>query len=162
MSIPSKVLSHLTTSKVPHEVVTHKKVFTAYDLAQTMREKLQNIAKTLLVKVDKEYKIIVIPAHYRLDLGKLKKILKVKALRIAKEGEMAKRLKVKPGALSPFGTLYKVGVVVDASLLKVQKAIFQAGSFTESLRMKVKDFMELEHPIVGHFVTKPVPQKKRS
>lgn len=160
MSIPSKVLSHLTKAKVPHEVVTHKKVFTAYDLAQTMREKLQNIVKSLFIKVDKEYKIIVIPAHYRLDVQKLKKLLKAKKISIASEKEMQKQLKVKPGALSPFGSVYKVGVVADKSLEKLQKAIFQAGSFTESLRMKVKDFIKLEQPVVGRFVVSP--KRKRS
>ena len=161
MPIPVKVLNHLKKSKTPHEIIEHKTVFTAYDLAQTLREKLSNIAKTLFIKVDKEYKVIVIPAHYRLDIQKLKKLLKAKKISIASEKDMQKQLKVKPGALSPFGSVYKVGVVVDKSLEKLQKAIFKAGSFTESFRMKVKDFIKLEQPVVGRFVVKPVKAKPK-
>ncbi|MFC1687590.1 YbaK/EbsC family protein [Patescibacteria group bacterium] len=164
MSIPKKVLTHLEKSNTQHEVVDHKTVFTVYDLSQTLKEKMQNIAKSLLIKVDKEYKIVVIPSHYRLDLGKLKKFLNAKKISIAKEKEMQTKFKVKPGGLSAFGGVYKVGVVADASLAKIQKAIFHAGSFTQSVRMKVKDYMKLEDPITGRFVVKPVkakPKKKK-
>ncbi len=162
MSLPKKVINHLESAKTPHEVLTHKTVFTAYDLAQTLGEKMQNIAKSLLVKVDKEYMIVVVPAHYRLDLAKLKKFLKAKKVSIAKEKDMVTKFKVKPGALTAFGTIHKIAVVADLSLLKLQKAIFQAGSFTESVRMKMKDYLKLEQPQTGKFVEKPAPKKRKN
>ena len=58
-----------------------------------------------------------------------------------------------PGRFSvgdpPFGSLYKVGVVVDNSLTKVTDALFGAGSFTESLRIKLKDYLKMEEPVKG-------------
>lgn len=154
MPIPKKLLNHLDKNKIKYEILKHKKVFTAYDLAQTMKKKLQEIAKTLLVKVDKKYYLVVLPAHYKLDLGKLKKALKAKKVEIAKEKDMQTKFNVKPGAMTPFGPIHKLEVFVDKSLIKVQQAIFQAGSFTESLKMKVKDFLKTVEAKTGDFSKK--------
>lgn len=161
MAIPKKVLNYLEKAKAKFEVLEHRTVYTAYDLAQTTKSKLQEIAKTLLVKVDKDYYLVVLPAHYKLDLAKVKKMLKGKKVTIAKEGEMKKKFKVKPGAITPFGGVHKVGVIVDKSLLKVKDALFGAGSYTESVRMKVKDFIALEGDNVQTgVVAKRDPKKK--
>lgn len=149
MAIPKKLLSHLDKNKIKYEILKHRTVFTAYDLAQTMKKKLQEIAKTLLVKADKKYYLVVIPAHFKLDFGNLKKMLKAKKVSIAKEKEMQNQFNVKPGAITPFGTIHKAEVLLDKGLLKTRDAIFSAGSFTESLRMKVKDFLKVENPKTG-------------
>jgi len=168
--IGKKVLDHLKKHQVKFEVIDHKKVYTAYDLAQTLREDLKKIAKTLLVKADKDYVLVVIPAHYRLDLAKLKKALKAKKVEIPKEKVIVKVLKVKLGGVTPFGALHKVEIWVDKSLLKTQKVIMNAGSFTQSLRMQIKDFVELEEAKLGSFVSpagykspkkKSTPQKTK-
>ncbi|RLG90175.1 MAG: hypothetical protein DRO36_06545 [Candidatus Hecatellales archaeon] len=150
MPIPKKLLNHLDKNKTKYEILKHRTVYTAYDAAQTMKRKLQEIAKTLLVKADKKYYLVVIPAHYKLDLAKVKKLLKAKKVQLAKEGEMKTKFKVKPGAITPFGTIHKVEVLVDKALLKVRDAIFGAGSFTESIRMKVKDFLKTEEAKTGN------------
>jgi len=152
MSIPKKVTNYLDKSLIKYEVVPHRKIFTAHDLAQTLREDFRKIAKTLLVKADKDYAIVVIPAHYNLDLKKLKTALKVKKVELPKEEIMIKVFKVKLGGLTPFGALHKVETWVDKSFLKAEKMIVNAGSFTESLRLKSKDFVKLEEAKLGSFV----------
>lgn len=149
MPIPKKLLGHLDKNKIKYEVLKHKTVFTAYDLAQTTKHKLQEIAKTLLVKADKKYYLVTIPAHYKLDFGKVKKMLKAKKVDIAKEKDMKTQFNTKPGAMTPFGTMHKAEVLIDKTLLKAKQMIFSAGSFTESLRMKVKDYIKAENPQTG-------------
>ncbi len=149
MAIPAKVQNYLKKNKIKYEVLKHKTVFTAYDMAQTMKRKLSEIAKTLLVKVDKKYYIVVIPAHFNLDFKKLKTMLKAKKVGIAKESEMKSKFNTKPGAMTPFGSLHKVEVIADRALLKAKDAIFSAGSFTESVRMKVKDYLKTENAQTG-------------
>ncbi len=158
MSASKKITVHLGKKNVKFEVVKHKKVYTAYDLAQTLGTKLDSIAKTLLVKAEmptlkkKEdrYYVVVIPASYYLEFKKLQKLLKAKKLQMAPEKVM-KKLGIEPGALSPFGSLRGLGVVVDKALLKTKDAIIGAESFTESLRMKMKDLIAVEMPLVGSF-----------
>ena len=156
MSASKKITLHLGKNKVKFEIVKHKKVYTAYDLAQTLGTKLDNIAKTLLVhaeipvlkKKEKRNYVIVVPASYYVDLKKVKKALKAAKVQLAPEKAMAK-LGIKPGALSPFGSLRGFGVVVDKGLIKVKDAIIGAESFTESLRMKMKDLVAVESPTVA-------------
>jgi Ala-tRNA(Pro) deacylase len=156
MAIPKKVLAHLEANDVKFDIVEHKKVFTAYDLAQTLGHKLEKIGKTLLVKVDvpevkkkgKNYFVVVLPASYRVDLKKIEKFLKAKKAEIVNE-KMFKKLGIKPGALVPFGSLHKFEVMLDKSLLKAKDVLFNAGSYTESLRMKVKDLHKLENAVVA-------------
>jgi len=154
MPIPKKVEGYLKKAQVKFEGVGHKTVYTAYDLAQTLKKDLKEIAKTLVVKADNTYKLVVVPAAARLDLKKLKKALGVKSLSIIDEKTMARVFKVKPGKISAFGALHKVGTVVDKSLLKAKEAIFQAGTFTDSVKMKVKDFVKIEKAQLADFAQK--------
>lgn len=150
MPIPAKVTNHLDKNKVKYDVVPHKTVFTVYDLAQTTKEKMNTIAKTLLVKADKTYHLVVLPAHRRLNLAAIKKLTNAKTVILAKEKDMVTKFKMKPGAMTPFGSLHKVAVILDRGLLKTTKVLMGAGSFTESLRVKVKDYVKSEQPTVGN------------
>ena len=85
------------------------------------------------------------------DLGKLKQSLRAKRVSIPREQVMVKIFKVKPGAMTAFGGLHKVEVWVDRSLLKTKEIILSAGSFTDSVRMKAKDFIELEQAKLANF-----------
>lgn len=134
-----------------YDALTHKTVYTAYDAAQTLRKELKEIAKSLLIATDKAYIIAVVPAHMRLDLGKLKQALKVKKVSIPNEKVMLKVFRVKPGTMTAFGGLHNVEVWVDKSLLKTKHVILSAGSFTDSVRMKAKDFIELEQAKLSNF-----------
>jgi len=149
MSIPVKVKNYLKKTGLDFELIEHKKVYTAYDLAQTTRSELKNIAKTLFIKADSDYYLVVLGANRRLNIPKLKKLLKAKKVKMASEKQMAKKLKIKPGAITPFGGLYDIGLVLDGPLSKVKKAFFGAGSFTESLLIKMKDFIKKEEPVIG-------------
>jgi Ala-tRNA(Pro) deacylase len=164
MAVPKKILNYLDKAKVKYEVLSHKTVFTAHDLAATLREKINKIAKTLLVKVDKKYILIVLPAHYKLDLNAVKRFYKAKEVQIAKEKIMQKLLKLKPGTLTPFGALNKIDVLMDKALMRVDKAIVRAGSYTDSLRIKIKDVKELEDAsvaAVGKLIELRKSQKKK-
>lgn len=142
--IPAKVANFLKKYKVKHEIVKHRTVFTAYDLAQTLKKKLNEVAKTLVVKVDKGHAILVLPASHQVDFKALKRITGAKSVDIDRENTMVKLFKVKPGAISPFhGPLAKLPVYVDRAVMRAQKAVVQAGSFEESLHMKTKDLLKV-------------------
>lgn len=144
MPISQKLKDYLNKGKIDYEEIAHKTVYTAYDAAQTLKKNLSEIAKNLLIQSDKTFVLVVIPADKKLQLEKLKKALGAKKISIPKEEIMVKILKIKPGALSSFGKLHKLETIVDKTMLKTQKAVMSAGSFTDSIFMKVKDFIQLE------------------
>ena len=138
MPIPKKLEKYLEKHNIAHDVVEHRKIYTAFDLAQTTGKKLSEIAKTIAIKVDTTYALIVIPASHRVDITKLKKKLDAKKLSIIKEVELAKVLKVKPGSITPFATYHKIPIYIDKNLLKSRVILVYTGSFTESLKVKTK------------------------
>lgn len=158
MAISKRILNALGKYKVKYRVLPHKTVYTAYDLATTLGEDVKKVAKTLLVRADRRYVLVVLPAHYRVDLQKLARILKAKAVSIAPEAAI-KKLKLVPGTTPPFGSLVDLEVALEKGLVAAGDIIVRAGSLTESLGMKVKDFVKMESPILGAFGVKGTPGK---
>jgi Cys-tRNA(Pro) deacylase len=143
MKIPAKIVNYLKKQKIKHEVVTHRTVYTAYDLAQTLGRKLSEVAKTLVVKVDKGHAILVLPASHQVDFKALKKAIGAKSVEIDRENMMVKLFKIAPGAISPFYAAFaKLPVYIDKALMRAQKAVVQAGSFEESVHMRTKDLLK--------------------
>ena len=141
----------LDSNKIKYTAHEHKKVYTAFNEAETQHLKAKEVAKTVLVKSDKSFALVVIPAQKYVDFGKVKKTLKAKKVSMAKESDITKMLKTKVGLIHPFGNLYELPVMLDNSLAKGTKLITSAGSYTESIESKVSDFIKFVSPIKGNF-----------
>lgn len=162
MAISKKLLNKLDDLGAKYNVVQHRKVFTAYDVAQTTKKKLEQIVKTLLVKASGTYYLIHVPANKNIDLSRLAKTINVKKVTIPSEKEMVKALKIKPGSLTAFSFMHKVESVVDKSLLKAKQVVFSSGSFVESIEMSIKDFMKTADMKQGSFsVVKKIKKVKK-
>jgi len=154
---PQKLIAYLKQAGIKHNLLEHKTVYTAYDAAATMKRKLNEIAKSLLVLAGKDYYLALIPADHNLDFKKLAKVVAkfsgkpVKVVKIPSEKVMENLLKIKAGAMSAFGKFHKLPVLMDKNLAKVKKAVFSSGSFNHSIEMAVKDFIKLENAILGDF-----------
>src|SRR3989338_1986506 len=90
MALPAKTKQYLDKKLAKYEAISHKTVYTAYDAAQTLRRELKDIAKSLLIAADRAYIIVVVPAHMRIDLKKLKQALNAKKVSIPNEKVMVK------------------------------------------------------------------------
>lgn len=144
MAIPQKVTNYLKSLKIKAKPIVHKTVYTAYDAAATMKAKLNEIPKVLHVVADKKrHIIVVVPASYQVDFAALKKALHAKKVELASEKLMRKAFKMKKGALTAFGGLYKGSeVLVDRAFSRAKRVIAGAGTYTDSLEMKTKDFLK--------------------
>lgn len=167
--MPVKLLSYLEKAGAKHELLEHRTVYTALDAAATMRRKMGEIVKSLLVQADRDYYLVLLPADRNLDFKKLTAAISkgakkdIKAVKIPGEKIMEKLLKVKAGAMSAFGGFHKLPVVMDKELAKAKKAVFASGSFNHSIEMAVKDFIKLENVILGSFgIKKKVKLQKIS
>lgn len=158
--VSKKLQIFLKASKIKYEALSHKTVYTAFDTAATLKKKLQEVAKTLVLKVEpgitfgkktSNYILIVLPASLKADLQKLKKLLKVKKIEIVKERAIEKALKVKGGAVPPFAFFLKVPTYLDRALSKTKSIIANAGSHTDSLKVKVKELVKAGGKVIGSF-----------
>ena len=144
MSIPSKIINFLDKNKAKYEIIKHRTVYTAFDKAATLRVTPKIIGKTLVVKLDKNPALILIPASKNLDKQKLKKIAKIKSIDFIKEAWMKKNLKgIKIGAVPPFGNLWKLQTFVDRGLTQNPKIIINGGEYTFSIKIKAGDMKKL-------------------
>ena len=161
MAIPQKIINFL--GKAKYEPIEHRTVYTAGDKAVTLRIKPNLIAKTVVLKIDKEIVLATIPGNRNLDKGKFKKAVNIwkkkrgeraiKSIDFLSERVMKNVFKgVKIGVIPPFGSLWKMGTAVETSLLKNPKIIINSGDYNWSLKISPNEFKKLVPDLVlGNF-----------
>jgi prolyl-tRNA editing enzyme YbaK/EbsC (Cys-tRNA(Pro) deacylase) len=158
--LPPKLVKYLEDAGINHNVLEHRTVYTALDAAATMKKKMDEVVKSLVIAADKDYYLVLLPADCNVDFDKLKKLLsqanskEIKIIKIPGEEIMEDALKIKAATLTAFGKMHNLGVVLDKKLENIKKAIFSSGSTNHSIEMAVKDFIKLEKPILGNFTIK--------
>ncbi|MFA5248072.1 MAG: YbaK/EbsC family protein [Patescibacteria group bacterium] len=154
---PIALKKYLTAHSVNSKILEHKTVYTAIDVANTLKKKMEEIVKSLLVKVDNYYYIVCLPADHNLDFKKIKSAIerttgvKVKTIKIPDEKTMIKVLKLQKEGMSAFGGLYKLPVIVEKKLASIKRAVFSTGTFNHSVELGLKDFIKLENAVLASF-----------
>jgi Ala-tRNA(Pro) deacylase len=144
MAISKKLLNFLEKSKVKYEIIEHKTVFTAFDKSQTLKIPEKIVGKTLILKFDHSLGFVLIPADKKLDLKKIKRKIGKEKVDLASEKLIKKRIKeAKPGAIPPFGNLWKCQTFVDNSIKKEKEIVVNSGDWNFSIKIFVKDLKKL-------------------
>jgi Ala-tRNA(Pro) deacylase len=155
--MPAKKLQEFLDSRdIKYETIYHLQAFTAQEIAATARIPGKQLAKTVIVKVDGELKMAVLPAPYKVDLKLLKESAGAKKVELASEQEFEKMFPdCEVGAMPPFGNLYGLEVFVAESLAEEVEIAFNAGSHKELIKVFYKDFETHVIPKVVRFSVKP-------
>ncbi len=139
----------LDSNKVKYVAISHSQAFTAQEIAASAHIPGRQLAKTVMVTLDGDMAMAVLPATDRVDLKLLKKAAGVKKAKLAGEQEFKDLFPdCEIGAMPPFGNLYDLEVYVAASLAEGEEIAFNAGSHTELIRMAYADFERLVKPKV--------------
>jgi Ala-tRNA(Pro) deacylase len=151
----NKVRSFLDQHHIKYVVISHSKAYTAQGIAAIAHIPGQELAKTVIVKLDGALAMAVLPASYQVDLLALKKVVGVDDAALASEREFKQHfLDCETGAMSPFGNLYGIPVYVDEALTRDTDIAFNAGTHFELIRMSCADFEKLVKPVVLRFSTR--------
>lgn len=165
MAISGRVKAFLDASKAAYSAMKHPVVYTAQEIAAAQHVPGRQLAKCVLVNTNRGPILSVLPAVHLIDLKKLKAVAGATSLSIAKETDIKARFPdVEVGAMSPFGNLYHVPVVVDRALGESEEIVFNAGSHTDTITMRYQDFARLVAPSVGAFgqpIGGPTPAKRQ-
>ena len=146
------IIAWLRNEGVQFEHLKHPEVFTAQEVAAEQHVPGREMVKAVLVKTDQGLALAVLPSIYRINFAKLAKVLGAKTATLAPEEEMARVFPdVEIGAEPPFGSLYNVPTVVEERLAKEPEIVFQAGTHTDTVKMKYADYARLATPAVGQF-----------
>jgi len=137
---------------VKYVTVTHEPAFTAPEIAAAAHVPGQELAKTVMVKIDGKLAMAVLPASYRVDFELLQEATGAEEVGLATESEFIGLFPgCEPGAMPPFGNLYGLDVYVADVLAEDDEIAFNAGSLTELMRIPYRDFARLVHPEVIPF-----------
>jgi Ala-tRNA(Pro) deacylase len=152
----SRVKEFLDTNHVNYSTISHPTSYTAQGTAATAHVSGNELAKTIIVNVDGQLAMAVLPASAQLDLVAFKKLTDVRSASLASELEFDEKFPdCDLGAMPPFGNLYNIPVYVDERLSQDKEIAFNAGSHNELVLMKYEDFERLVSPTVGSFALGP-------
>lgn len=154
MPIITKLREFLDSAGVKYEVLSHRQAFTAQEVAEAQHVKGKELAKVVVLRSGGQFFMAVLPAPFRVDLDLAEGVVGRHDLRLATEEEFTGLFpQCEAGAMPPFGNLYNLPVFVDQSLTRDEDIVFNAGTHTQTVRMKYADFVRLVQPKVAAFAT---------
>jgi Ala-tRNA(Pro) deacylase len=156
--VVSEIKAVLDAHNCEYKCFEHEPVRTSEEAAATRPEySISQGAKALIVRVklkgvpkeeEKKFIQIVVPGDARFNPKKVRSVLNVKDVRFATEEEVGKITNgIMPGGVPPFGNLFGLEVVVEATLLdNNDEIIFNAGDRRFSIAMKTDDYKKIVEP----------------
>lgn len=149
-----KLREFLNQQGIKYVSLGHSPAYTAQEVAASAHITGREMAKTVIVNLDGDLAMAVLPANRKIVLQDLREVTGSDQVKFATEEEFQKVFPdCETGAMPPFGNLYGMEVYVAESLLENEEIAFNAGSHTEVIRLAVRDFERLVHPKVLSFTT---------
>ncbi len=147
MAISSKLKSFLDKEDVEYQVQEHPLAYTAQEVAGEQHIPGKQMVKSVIVKSGDHFMMCVLPAIHLIDFDKLKALVGNGDISLADEEEIAKLFPdYEVGAEPPFGHIYGLEVFADRKLQESEEIAFNAGTHTDVVKMKFKDYLRLANP----------------
>jgi Ala-tRNA(Pro) deacylase len=147
MSELTVIQNFLDDKNVKYATIIHSPAFTAQEIAASCFISGKEFAKTLILNVDGDMVMAVLPASRRLHLPSIRKHFQNDNVFLASESEFHNIFtRCKTGAMPPFGNLYGLNTYVAREFEKNKLIAFNAGSHREIIRMKFKTYKALVNP----------------
>jgi Ala-tRNA(Pro) deacylase len=146
------VQQFLQNEHVPFDVLPHRSTHTAKSLAKSLDVPGDNVAKSVLLKVDGEFILGVLPASHSVSIPLLKECMAANHVELATEDELAEVfLDCDRGVAPPFGKSYGLRTIVDESLTLDEHIVFDGNSHKEAIYLRYHDYAKIEQPQVETF-----------
>ena len=144
-----KLKEFLDSRDVEYITISHSPAYTAQRIAELTHIPGKELAKTVIVKLDGEFAMAVLPASHRVDFDYLKRGVTANNVEVASESEFKDLFPdCEVGAMPPFGNLYDMDLYVAEKLTDDEEIAFNSGSHTELVRLSYQDFENLVSPKV--------------
>jgi Ala-tRNA(Pro) deacylase len=148
-----KLKNFLDKSGVGYVSIEHSPAFTAPEIAASADVSGNNFAKTIIVKMDGELTMVVLPANRKIVLSELREMMLSEKAELASESEFQKRFPdCEVGAMPPFGNLYGLPVYLARDLADKTEIAFNAGTHHEVIKMQFEEYANLVNPTVMDLV----------
>lgn len=143
----------LASHHIWYESMEHDPTYTAMTLADEVATLERTVAKSVLVRLEDGFGLIVVPAPESVDLRLVEEILGQEDVMLASEADCGHEfLDCEFGARLPFGSQYGLPTIMDPSLLDDEEVIFEGNTHRQAIRMKVDDYLDLEQPTIASVI----------
>ena len=147
-----KLKEFLDNNNIKYVTISHSPAFTAQTVAAAAGIPGKVLAKTVIVNINGQKAMAVLPASYKVDFDMLKEAIGAKNVELSSEKEFKDLFPAcEVGAMPPFGNLYNIDVYVAESLTDNEEIAFNACSHRELIKMTYKDYEMLVKPNVIKF-----------
>ncbi len=152
MAIAETVNTYLYRHHIPYELMCHPKTYSCHETAIATHVKEQYIAKAVIVRDDKGYAVVVIPASDWLGLQAVNEQLG-RNFSLAEESEIRDLFNdCDAGAIPPIGQAYGLETYLDEQLTSLANVYFEAGDHETLVRVNCGVFRSLFEGVPhGHF-----------
>jgi prolyl-tRNA editing enzyme YbaK/EbsC (Cys-tRNA(Pro) deacylase) len=151
-SVFDRITALLRDRNIEFRHVRHGPVQTSEEAATARGEPLEIGGKSLVIKVDADFRLFVLSAAARLETRAVKRHFRAKGIRFASPVELKDLTALVPGSVPPFGEpILPLPLYVDPSVFANQRIAFNAGSMEDSLIISTVDYRRVAQPEVFKF-----------
>ncbi len=152
------IQEYLRSQRVWFQTLLQTPAPSASKFARSCHVTGHQVAKSVLLRSADSYVLAVLPATARIDLERFSMVLGGAPVALAGESELEAIFgDCERGALPPFGRIYGLRTIVDASLAASSEIVCVGNSRHEGLRLRYCDYEALESPIHARFATNIEP-----
>ncbi len=142
-----RFINHLNTNQAKFSLETHSNAYTAQEVAQRTHVHGLNMGKVVVLVCDGCLALCLLPAHFHVDCLSLAEEIGVSEVRLAQENEFIGHFpQCEVGAIPPFNTLWGIPVYMSFAFDIEQDIVFNAGQWSEIVRMPCKEYIRVEEP----------------
>ena len=142
-----KLKNFLNENGIKYISIIHSKAYTAQEIAESVHLSGKSMAKTIILRIDGDLGMIILPAHIQLDVEKIGTLTTANTVFFAKEEDFKDAFpNCALGAMPPFGNLFGMDVYVSNHFDKKGDIFFNAGSHSEVIQMSYVDYIHLVQP----------------
>jgi Ala-tRNA(Pro) deacylase len=147
-----KLKTFLDEYDVKYVSIQHSPAYTAAEVAESAHIPGLELAKTVMVWINDQMAMAVVPASHRVDFERLAEVAGAVEAQLASEEDFKELFPTcDTGAMPPFGNLYGMRVFVEKALTQDFEIAFSAGSHSEVIRLAYADYERLVEPEIGSF-----------
>ncbi len=153
MTVLEAIRRLLESRQIDFRELHHEPTYTSEEAARVRGEELRHGGKALLMKVNNDFSLFVLPAERRVHSAMIRKQLGAKKMRFATPEELQQltagegRPGLVPGSVPPFGEpILPFPLYVDSGIRENERIAFNAGSLNDSVIMSVKDYFQVACP----------------
>ncbi len=151
-SVLENIRALLAEAGIEYRELHHEPTRTSEDSARVRGEELRVGGKALLMKVGGEFKLFVLSAALRVDSQTIRAHFGTRKTRFASGDELRELTGLVPGSIPPFGRpILPFDLYVDESITENDRIAFNAGSLTDSMFLRVEDYLAVARPEVLRF-----------